>query len=204
MNLFELRDAVQSYVQSDESSFLASVDVFIRMAERDLYRIIEFPPEEKTQQFSLSSGGYELDLPEDYAACVGIFAIPPAPPHLPETLDVRSVDYLRGVYGLPATMASGRPRDAAITETKVLIAPKADAAYTVALVYQAYPESVTALESGESWLSKYGEEALLYTAICHALVFLKAEKESLEIAEARRTQAVEKLIVFAKDWFNRG
>lgn len=198
MTAAELRAAIQSYCQSDEASFLTYIDTAIRMAEMELYRMVDFPAEQRVVEFSgQAAGTHALALPFGYSGFVSLTAWRAGQP--PVTLYERGLSYIRSIYG--PVPPQGRPREVAVTETQLVLGPALDAVYDVTLVCESYPQSILSAPGGVSWLGTHAPEALLYSAIMHALLYLKAEQAALQAAGARRDEAVARFAIAARNWF---
>jgi len=96
----------------------------------------------------------------------------------------KDVNFIRQSY--PAPNDTGEPKyyalfgptiiSSAITnELSLILGPTPDAAYYVELHYYYYPESITTIASGQTWLGDNFDSVLLYGSLVEAYTFMKGE-----------------------------
>jgi len=59
----------------------------------------------------------------------------------------------------------------------LIVGPTPDAAYYVELHYYYYPESITTVSGGQTWLGDNFDTVLLYGALVEAYTFMKGEAD---------------------------
>jgi hypothetical protein len=98
----------------------------------------------------------------------------------------KDVNFIRQAY--PAPNDKGVPKyyalfgptiiNAAISnELSIILGPTPDAAYYVELHYYYYPESITTVSSGQTWLGDNFDSVLLYGSLVEAYTFMKGEAD---------------------------
>ena len=96
----------------------------------------------------------------------------------------KDVNFIREAY--PDPLFTGRPRHYAIfgpnlpalpNELTFLLGPTPNLPYTAELHYYYYPESITTVSSGQTWLGDNFDSVLLYGAIREGYIFIKAEPD---------------------------
>jgi len=98
----------------------------------------------------------------------------------------KDVNFIRQAY--PTPNDTGEPKyyalfgptivSSAITnELSLIVGPTPDAAYYVELHYYYYPESITTVSGGQTWLGDNFDTVLLYGALVEAYTFMKGEAD---------------------------
>lgn len=75
--------------------------------------------------------------------------------------------------------------------------PKADVNYTDSLFFEYFfkPESLTEMAtSGTTWLSTFGQEALLYSCITNAYIFMKGDADLISLYDMKFKEALQALV----------
>lgn len=101
----------------------------------------------------------------------------------------KDVNFIRESYptptdtGIPAYYALFGPTTTnatppvPTTELSFLLGPTPDATYSIELHYYYYPESITTISSGQTWLGDNFDSVLLYGSMVEACTFQKAEAD---------------------------
>lgn len=167
--------AVQQYTENNEFSFVANVPVFIRMAEKRIYNEVKLPQFRKSTTWRLVPSSALQVLPADFMASNsllvndGLGGV--------SYLDMKEPEYVMLAFGLDF----GMPRVYALREDKELIvAPVPDASYDATLSYFFYPESITTVVSGHTWLGDNFEDVLLYGSLLEAYIYMKGEADVMQ------------------------
>jgi len=66
MNYTELLQAVQDYVESTETSFVANIPTFVRQAEERIYRSVMIPELRKNATSVTATGNQYISRPSDF------------------------------------------------------------------------------------------------------------------------------------------
>jgi hypothetical protein len=82
------------------------------------------------------------------------------------------------------------PDTSAINELSFIVGPTPDSAYTVELHYFYYPESITTVSTGQTWLGDNFESALLYGSLMEAAAFMKSDNDTVTFYKDRYTEAL--------------
>lgn len=116
----------------------------------------------------------------------------------------KDVNFIRECYTVPAT--AGTPKYYALfgpttqlsspnitNELTFILGPTPDVQYVVELHYFYYPESITTVASGTTWLGDNFDPVLLYGTIIEAYTFMKGEADLLQLYVAKYTEAMQQL-----------
>lgn len=224
MNYSTLFKTIQGYLENDFPSFVGAdssgsgtatftakqqIDTFITQAEQRIFNSVQFPSIRKnvtgvTTPYSGSGAGLRamyLDCPSDFLAVYSLAVIDGTGVY--EYLLNKDVNYIRAAYPNPAT--TGIPKYYAIfgptvtsgvisNELSFLLGPSPDAIYTVELHYYYYPESITTVASGQTWLGDNFDSALLYGALVEGYTYMKGEADVI----ANYAKRYEEAMILAK------
>jgi hypothetical protein len=111
----------------------------------------------------------------------------------------KDVNFIRQAYptpndtGVPKYYALFGPTiiSSAITnELSLIVGPTPDAAYYVELHYYYYPESITTVASGQTWLGDNFDSVLLYGSLVEAYTFMKGEVDIITGYDAKYKEAL--------------
>lgn len=187
MDYVRLRAAIQEYSENFEASFVDNVDVFIRLAESRILLRVRLPAFRKDATGSILLGDTSVASPSDFLApdylAVTEVVTPPAVPRRAILLN-KDPEFLRECY---PNGDSGLPRFySQLNETTLLIAPMADAAYTLDMGYFYEPPSI--VDAGTSWLGDHFSHSLISGSLVEACTYMKTEDNLYQ----RYDQAFEK------------
>lgn len=156
MNYVELNNAILSYTQNYETSFVESVPTFVQQAEERIYNSVQIPALRKSVIGGIlaydpvtNPTGMYLNCPSDFLSTYSVAIIDNSGNY--EYLLNKDVNFLRASYPNPAdtglpqyyalfgpTVVGGAPS----TELSFIMAPSPDADYGVELHYYYYPETI--------------------------------------------------------------
>lgn len=174
MNYSELTTLVQTTMENYETTFVASIDGFIKAAEQRIYRQAKVPATNKNQTAALTASSRYLSMPTGF---VSVNEIDVQSGGASGYLLPKDVSFIREAY--PDPTVEGRPKYyAQFDEDTLLLAPTPDQNYTVEMHYFGYPESI--VTAGTTWLGDNFDQALLYGTLVEAAIWLKYTKEELE------------------------
>lgn len=177
MNYTALKQAIQDTTQNYETTFVASLDLFIQRAERRIYQEAKIPATRKNSTGVTVIGNRSLALPTDY---INVKAIEITTATGVVNLLPKSAEYLTEMYPVAATQA--QPKFwAHYDETTVQLAPTPDLAYTVGFHYFAVPTSITTAVSGTTWLGNNFDQVLFYAALLEAYIFMKGSADVMQM-----------------------
>jgi hypothetical protein len=106
----------------------------------------------------------------------------------------KDVNFIREAYPLSAYYAEPKhyaifgPNSSNVNELTFIVGPTPSANYRAELHFYYYPESI--VTANTTWLGDNFDSALLYGAICEALVYMKGEGDMIKIAQDRYVQAI--------------
>lgn len=191
MNYAELTQAIQDYVQSTESSFVANIPTFVREAEELILRTVQIPELRKNATGTMTSGSPYLQRPSDFLAVFSLAVVDGSGDYT--YLYDKDVNFMREAYPNPSTV--GVPKyyaqfdgDTTGNSGHFIIGPTPNASYTAELHYYYDPESI--VTAGTSWLGDNAETALLYGALVQAYTYLKGEADVLQMYKTMYADAM--------------
>ena len=106
----------------------------------------------------------------------------------------KDVNFIREAYPQTATRGEPKhyaifgPQSADINELTFIVGPTPNLGYMAELHYYYYPESI--VTANTTWLGDNFDSALLYGTICEAFVYMRQEKDMMDLAQARYVQAI--------------
>lgn len=191
MNYTELVQAVSDYTENTFSE--RDMALFVTQAEKRIYNTIQFPNLRKTTAINFVAASPYLDCPADFIA-VQSFAVIVAGAY--SFLLNKDPNFIREAYpnpnntGTPKYYALYGPQDAVATELKLLIGPTPPTALAGELQYFAYPESITTVAGGQTWLGDNFDPVLLYGTLVEAYTQMKGEADMLALYDTKYKEAI--------------
>lgn len=183
-----LKQAIQDYVESSETSFVNNLPTIIQQAEERILKRCQLPDFRKNVTGSVASGNQYLIMPSDFLTPYSM-AIDNSGY---EYLLLKDVNFIRQAY--PASSTQAPPKYYGIfSETSFIVGPTPDAAYAVELHYFYKPESISASATGTSWLGDNAESALLYGCLVEAYTYLKGDPDLMQLYAMRYEEALSRL-----------
>jgi len=186
----QLKQAVQDYVETEETKFVANLPLFIRMAEERILKSVRLNLFQKNASASMVADNKFLAAPPDFLSPLSISV---------ETSDgaefllFKDLDFIQTFS--PDATATGVPRFFATFDvTNFLLGPTPDQNYPVTLHYFFRPPSLTeGPESGTTWLSENAELSLLYGTLFEAYTFLKGDPDLMQLYAGRFQESLIRL-----------
>ena len=199
MNYAALVADIQSYTQNYESTFVASIPVFVQQAEERIYNSVQIPALRKNVMGLTSANNKYLSCPNDFLASFSLAVVDGVGAYT--YLLNKDVNFMREAYpnpnadkGLPKYYALFGPTvtsNVITTELSFILGPTPDAAYAVELHYYYYPESI--VTAGTSWLGDNYDPVLLYGCLVEAYIFMKGEQDMMAYYEKKFQDAISQL-----------
>ena len=201
MTLTELKTLIQNYVENDETTFVATLNDMIEIAEERLFELIQFDFFRKNVTGNLTTGNTYLTAPSDFKMSFSLAIIDSSNDY--HYLDKKHPSFMRE-YSNDALESSERGRplyyadfDKELSTTSsngstLIVSPVPDADYSVELHYLYKPSSLTSSTTG-TWMSQNAKNALLYASLVEAYTFMKGEPDILGLYENRFMQEVSRL-----------
>jgi hypothetical protein len=185
MNYSQLTEAIISYTETFEDSFVANIPVFVRLAEQRIYNSVQLSYLRKNVTATLTANNKYLSTPSDFLSVYSLAIVDSNGDY--EYLLNKDVNFIRQAYpsatdaGLPKyyaifgpTTTAGNP-PALTNELSLLLGPMPNSNYLVELHYFFYPESI--VTAGTTWLGDNFDTALLYGALREAIIYQKGEQD---------------------------
>jgi hypothetical protein len=191
MNYTTLYNTIQSYTENQfPDVYLASgstvsattqINTFITQAEQRIYNSVQFPSIRKNVTGTATSGNKYVSCPADFLAVYSMAVIDATGAY--EYLLNKDVNFIRQAYPTPTDTATPKyyalfgPQSADEKELTFILGPTPDAVYTLELHYYYYPESITTVSGGQTWLGDNFDSVLLYGSLVEAYTFMKGEAD---------------------------
>lgn len=193
MNYTELSTAIQDYTSNYEVSFVAHVPDFIRQAEQRIYNSVQFPSLRKNATGTLAASTRYLTCPQDFLAPYS-FAVINSGTYA--YLLNKDANFILEAYPTPTSTAIpeyyGLYGPCSDTSNKLafILGPTPDSNYSVELNYFYYPESITTVSTGETWLGENFDSVLLYGSLIEAYTYMKGEQDMLTLYDTKYKEAL--------------
>lgn len=179
----QLKQALQDYLETSETTFVNNLPLFIRLSEERILKSVQLSLFRKNATANATVGNQYLSSPSDFLAPFSlsyrgdnndkVFA---------EFKDVSFVQEYN-----PDASTTGAPKYyAQFDNANFILAPAPDDDYEMELHYFYRPASLTAgPDSGTTWLSVNAELTLLYGALVEAYIFLKGDPDLMATYDKR-------------------
>ena len=214
MNYTSLYNTIQSYTENQfPDVYLANgstvsattqINTFITQAEQRIYNSVQFPSIRKNQFTPITANNKYISLPNDFLSVYSLALVTGVTGGDLDTgtfeyLLNKDVNFIRQAY--PAPNDTGVPKyyalfgptiiSSAITnELSLILGPTPDATYYVELHYYYYPESITTVAGGQTWLGDNFDTVLLYGSLVEAYTFMKGEVDVISGYDAKYKEAL--------------
>ena len=201
MTLSELKTLIQNYTQNTETTFVATLDDFIKNAEERIFELVQFDFFRKNVTGTLTSGNTYLTTPTDYQTSFSLAVIDGNGDY--HYLDKKHPSFMRE-YSVDPTDSTlrGLPKyygdfdkelsTASNNGSTIIVAPVPDSNYNVELHYLYKPNSLVTNTTG-TWLSSNARNALLYGSLVESYIFMKGENDLLQQYEQRFAGEINRL-----------
>ena len=201
MTLAELKTLIQNYVENSETTFVNTLDDFIKNAEDRIFELIQLDYFRKNVSGNLTAGNTYLTAPTDFQMSFSLAVIDSNGDY--HYLDKKHTTFMRE-YAVDPTDATERGRPlyyadfdkelstASDNGSTLIVSPVPDQAYNVELHYLYKPNSLVTDTTG-TWLSQNARNALLYGCLVEAYTFMKGEQDMMALYENRFNQEVSRL-----------
>lgn len=194
MNYAQLSQALQDYLQNDETTFVSQIPTIVRQAEDRIYQTCDLPVLKANATSNMTGGVRFLATPSDFLSPYSLALTQPGDAGYAFLLE-KEVAFLEEAFPKPSDI--GQPRYYAVwDDNTLLLAPTPDQAYSVELHYFYKPPSI--VTAGTSWLGDNNESALLYGCLVEAYTFMKGEADMLALYQQRYNEALVRLKVFGE------
>ena len=193
MNYAALVTAISNYTENTFPTDM--MNTFITQAEQRIYNTVQFPSLRKNVTGSTSTSNKYLACPGDFLAPYSMAAIDPVTGDYTYLLN-KDVNFIREAY--PNPTATGAPKYYALfgpvstnaAELTFILGPTPNNVYSVELHYFYYPESITTVSGGQTWLGDNIDSVLLYGTLIEAYTYLKGEPDIMAFYDAKYKEAL--------------
>lgn len=187
MTYSELVAEIQSYVENEFET--SDINTFISQAEQRIYNTVQLPALRKNVTGTTTSSNKYLAMPTDWLATFSL-AIINASNEYTYLLN-KDVNFIRQSFPDTDSEFYGEPEYYAVFDNSAFIlGPTPDASYAVELHYFYYPESITTVSGGQTWLGDNFSSALLYGSLLEAYTYMKGEADVIVNYKARYDEAM--------------
>ena len=201
-----LKTAIQNYAENTETTFVATLDTFIKTAEERILKAVDLEYFRKNATASMTSGNQYLATPSDL---LSVFSLSITSSSSKQFLLQKDVNFVQEFN--PNSSTTGTPRYyARFDNSNFIIGPTPDASYVTEVHYYYRPTSLTAgSDSGTTWLSTNAPNSLLYGALIEAYTFMKGEQDVMAMYYKRFMESLSILKDYAEarentDAYRRG
>ena len=185
-----LKTAIQNYVDSSETTFVATIDDFITQTEERILKNVWLDNFKKNVTGSATSGTTYLAMPSDFLAPFSLAVINSG---TYDYLLLKQVSFIKSYK--PVSTDTGVPKYyAEFNSESFILSPTPNAAFEFELHYFYRPASLTSgAESGTTWLAENANNCMLYGALVEAATFLKMDPAEIGGYEQRFQDALDRL-----------
>lgn len=204
MTYTELVAAIQSYTENQfpattlanntTVSSTTQINLLITQAEQRIYNSVQFPSIRNNVTGTITANNKYLACPNDFLATYSLAVI--AANGAYEYLLNKDVNFIRQAYPQPTDTAIPKyyalfgSQTTAPNELTFILGPTPDATYSVELHYYYYPESITTVASGETWLGDNFDTVLLYGSLVEAMTYMKGETDMVTLYNTKYNEAL--------------
>jgi len=187
MNYTQLVTEIQSY--AEDTFQTADINTFITQAEQRIYNSVQLPALRKNVTGTTTAGNKYLAMPTNWLATFSLAVINSANEYT--YLLNKDVNFIRQSYPDTDSDFYGTPAYYAVFDsTAFIMGPTPDASYAVELHYFYYPESITTVTGGQTWLGDNFSSTLLYGSLLEAYTYMKGEADVLAQYQKRYDEAM--------------
>lgn len=190
-----LKQAIQDYCESNETSFVNNLPTIIQQAEDKILKSVQIPDFRKNVSGTIASGNQYLIMPSDFLTPYSLAVDNSGYDYLM----FKDVNFIRQAY--PSSSTQGAPKYYGLFSSEYFIlGPTPDADYAVELHYFHSPESITESADGTSWLGTNAASTLLYGSLVEAYTYLKGDPDLMQLYVQRYQEALAKLKVLGEGY----
>ena len=198
MNYAALVVAISDYTENTFQT--VDVNLFITQAEQRIYNSVQFPSIRKNVTGTITANNKYLSAPDDFLASYSLAVFSGSGPYT--FLLNKDVNFIREAYPTPTDTGTPKyyalfgptttagPPSLPTNELSFILGPTPDAAYSAELHYYYYPESITTVASGQTWLGDNFDTVLLYGSLMEAYTYMKGEQDMLTLYNQKYVEAL--------------
>jgi len=186
-----LKTAIQNYVDTTETTFVATLPTFITQTEERILKNVWLDNFKKNVTGSATSGTTFLTMPTDFLAPFSLATIDSSNTY--NFLLLKQVSFMKTYK--PVSTDTGVPKYYALFNSdSFILTPTPNADFTFELHYFYRPASLTSgAESGTTWLAENATNCMLYGSLVEAATFLKMDPAEIGGYEQRFQEALDRL-----------
>lgn len=183
MTYDQLKQTLQDFLETQETTFINNLPLFIRMAEERILKTIQLTLFRKNSVGALTAGNKYLACPADFLAPNSLSFTDATGKKV--FLLLKNVDFVQS-YTPDDTVVGSPVYYAMFDVDNFIVAPTPALGSAVELHYLYRPVSLTAgLGSATTWLSENAELTLLYGSLVEAYIFLKGDPDLHQLYDKR-------------------
>jgi hypothetical protein len=198
MNYAALVVAISDYTENTFQT--VDVNLFITQAEQRIYNSVQFPSIRKNVTGTITASNKYLSAPDDFLATYSLAIFSGSGPYT--FLLNKDVNFIREAYPTPTDTGTPKyyalfgptttagPPSLPTNELSFILGPTPDAAYSAELHYYYYPESITTVASGQTWLGDNFDTVLLYGSLMEAYTYMKGEQDMFTLYNQKYVEAL--------------
>ena len=198
MNYAALVVAISDYTENTFQT--VDVNLFITQAEQRIYNSVQFPSIRKNVTGTITANNKYLSAPDDFLATYSLAVFSGSGPYT--FLLNKDVNFIREAYPTPTDTGTPKyyalfgptttagPPSLPTNELSFILGPTPDATYSAELHYYYYPESITTVASGQTWLGDNFDTVLLYGALVEAYTYMKGEQDMMALYNQKYMEAI--------------
>jgi hypothetical protein len=191
MNYTQLVNEIESYTENTFQT--VDINTFITQAEQRIYNSVQLPALRKNVTGSLTSGNKYLATPSDWLSTFSLAVINANNEYL--YLLNKDVNFIRQSFPDTDSDFYGQPQYYAVFDNNTfIVGPTPDANYNAELHYFYYPESITTVVGGQTWLGDNFSSVLLYGSLLEAYIYMKGEADIIAGYQKRYDEAMQLLV----------
>ena len=191
MNYTQLVAEIQDYTENTFQT--ADINTFITQAEQRIYNSVQLPALRKNVTGSLTTGNKYLSIPSNWLSTFSLAVINADNEYL--YLLNKDVNFIRQSFPDTDSDFYGEPQYYAVFDNNTfIVGPTPDASYDVELHYFYYPESITTVAGGQTWIGDNFSSVLLYGSLLEAYTYMKGEADVIAQYQKRYDDAMQLLI----------
>ena len=192
MNYAALVTAISDYTENTFST--TDMNTFIVQAEQRIYNSVQFPSLRKNVTGTTTINTPYVACPTDFLSAYSMAVYPNNGAYT--YLLNKDVNFMREAYPTPSSTGTPKfyalfgPDSTNAKELTFILGPTPDAAYNVELHYFFYPESITTVSGGQTWLGDNFDTVLLYGTLVEAYIYMKGEDDMMKLYDGKYKEAL--------------
>lgn len=187
MNYTQLVEEIQNYTENQFTTDV--VNTFITQAEQRIYNAVQLPALRKNVTGTTTTGNKYLAMPSNWLATFSLAVINSSNEYL--YLLNKDVNFIRQSFPDTDSDFYGVPQYYAVFDQNTFIlGPTPDQSYSMELHYFYYPESITTVAGGQTWLGDNFSSTLLYGSLLEAYTYMKGEQDVINQYQKRYDEAM--------------